>query len=112
MSHITLSSDAYGSFPVFDENGQVIRYGVGKPDTLLYMVKTMITKHQWSIEEAFSLVTRNVANVYKLGKKGGIKVGNDGDLLVFNQKWELEYVFANGKEMKTPDWVKKGMFEN
>lgn len=111
MSQVTLSSDAYGSFPYFDDDGQVISYGVGKPDTLLWSLKTLVTTQGWTMEEALNLITKNVATVYQLGRKGQIQVGFDGDLVLLTSDFKIEYVFAKGKEVVVPGWVKKGMFE-
>lgn len=38
-SHITVSSDAYGSLPKFDNKGNLIGYDYGRPDTLLTVLK-------------------------------------------------------------------------
>jgi beta-aspartyl-dipeptidase (metallo-type) len=111
MTHVTLSSDAYGSFPFFGDDGQVISYGVGKPDTLLYMLKLLVTQHSWTMEEALSLITKNVASIYLLNKKGQIQVGSDGDLVLLDTDFKITHVFAKGKEMLVPGWVKKAMFE-
>jgi len=111
LNHVTLSSDAYGSFPKFDEQGNPISYGVGKPDTLLFMVKTMVTQYGWTLEETVSLITKNVATIYHFPKKGQIQAGFDGDLVLLDSEWKPTYVFAKGKEVMTPGWVKKGMFE-
>jgi len=111
LSRVTLSSDAYGSFPNFGEDGQVISYGVGKPDTLLHMLKVLVGQHSWSMEEALSLITKNVASIYLLPKKGQIQVGSDGDLVLLDGDYKITHVFAKGKEVLVPGWVKKGMFE-
>eukprot|EP00002_Diphylleia_rotans_P006888 TRINITY_DN1632_c0_g1_i2.p1 TRINITY_DN1632_c0_g1~~TRINITY_DN1632_c0_g1_i2.p1 ORF type:complete len:469 (-),score=105.60 TRINITY_DN1632_c0_g1_i2:3099-4505(-) len=111
LERVTMSSDAYGSFPKFDDNGNTIGYGVGKPDTLLKTVKTLVVTHRWSVQDAIRIVTANPATAMKLSGKGRITVGQDADILILDSQWNLQYVFAKGQKMKTPTWIKKGMFE-
>ena len=41
-----------------------------------------------------------------------IAVGSDADILVLDSEThELKYVFAKGKLMRTPDWVRGSAFE-
>jgi len=112
MAQITVSSDAYGSFPTLDEDGNVIGYGVGKPDSLLNTLRALVLQRGWSLAEALPFFTANPARVYKFATKGQIAAGMDGDLLVLNPaNLAVEYVFARGRAVKTPTWIKKGMFE-
>jgi len=44
--------------------------------------------------------------------KGTIEKGRDADVLVMDKHTlAIKYVFARGEVLKTPTWVKKGMFE-
>lgn len=41
-----------------------------------------------------------------------IAVGKDADLLLLHSKTlELQFVYAKGKLVRTPDWTQGGMFE-
>jgi len=111
MSKVTLSSDAYGSLPQFDENGRLVGYEMGLPIALLDQIRTMIVKHKWTIEESFSLGTRNTATFLQLEQKGELQKGRDADLLLLSSSsLDLEYVFASGKMILSPDATAQGMF--
>ena len=111
LSHVTCSTDAYGSAPVFDENGKLLRYSAGDPRALIRLVRKLVLSFQWSIEEAIQIATINPANVLKLEKKGRIAQGADADILVLDSATlNLHYVFANGEMVRSPTYVKKDMF--
>lgn len=44
MAKVTLSSDAYGSLPEFDADGQLIGYGVAQPSSVLTQIRAMVFK--------------------------------------------------------------------
>ena len=111
MSHVTLSSDAYGSLPVFDDAGNLLYYGVAMPDNVINLLRKLVLDYGWSIEEAFRLVTTNTADILLFDDKGRLAVGKDADILVLDPKTlAVQYVFARGAFMKTPTWVATGMF--
>ena len=111
MSHVTLSSDSYGSLPDYDANGILIGYGVASPSNLFNQVRTMIMDYKWPIELAFSLATRNTASYLGFVNKGEIQVGKDADVLVLDPATlDLQYFFANGKMLKSPTATATAMF--
>lgn len=109
LSHVTISSDAYGSFPVF-EQGRVIRYDYGRPIALLRTLRTLIVEKKWDVETAIKLCTQTPATFLELNKKGQLKPGYDADLLVLDNGFNLQYVFAKGEMMKNGTWTKEAMF--
>eukprot|EP01100_Stratorugosa_tubuloviscum_P004120 TRINITY_DN2014_c5_g1_i1.p1 TRINITY_DN2014_c5_g1~~TRINITY_DN2014_c5_g1_i1.p1 ORF type:complete len:438 (-),score=201.07 TRINITY_DN2014_c5_g1_i1:200-1513(-) len=109
MSRVSISSDAYGSLPLFDDQGILIGYGVASPAAVFQTIKNLVLKG-WPLEQALPLATTNPASFLAFSKKGQIKVGNDADFIVVNENLEIQYVVANGKILKTPTWVAKGMF--
>eukprot|EP01102_Stenamoeba_stenopodia_P013100 TRINITY_DN41_c0_g2_i1.p1 TRINITY_DN41_c0_g2~~TRINITY_DN41_c0_g2_i1.p1 ORF type:complete len:465 (-),score=122.95 TRINITY_DN41_c0_g2_i1:1453-2820(-) len=112
LTHVTLSSDSYGSFPVLNSGGAVISYGVGLPNAVLYTIQELILKGEWPINLAFQLATSNSANFLGFAGKGEVAVGNDADILVLDpsQGLELQYVFALGEMIKNTTWTKTAMF--
>lgn len=112
LNHVTISSDAYGSFPVFDETGTLIKMDVGKPDSLIKLFKSLYNDFQWKLEQILPLFTTNPASILQLPRKGIIKQGYDADLLIFNQDLDLESVIAKGQILKSQDYIKKGKFED
>jgi beta-aspartyl-dipeptidase (metallo-type) len=66
----------------------------------------------WELHEAVQFFTSNPARFLGFQNKGQIAVGYDADLILLDSSMSsIQYVFAKGQIMKTPTWVKKGMFE-
>eukprot|EP00884_Botryococcus_braunii_P017364 jgi/Botrbrau1/4310/Bobra.0232s0002.2 len=83
LGQVTVSSDAYGSLPVFDEKGKLIAYEVASPGNLFRFFRELVLKDGWPLERALPLVTRNPATVLKLKKKGEVLLQNFGCLMVW-----------------------------
>ena len=110
--HITMSSDAFGSRPRFDEKGECIGLTYGTPK---YLHKTLqgLVRRGLPLNEALKLLTSTPANLLgKTGVKGCIAQGADADLLVLDDAMEIDSLFARGK---TALWqgrvLMKGKFE-
>lgn len=111
LSHVTLSSDSYGSLPVYDSNGNLITYSVASPMNLLNQIKTMITQYHWDITSAFSLGTSNTASYLGFLNKGKLQAGKDGDVIILNpNNYSLQYVFAKGNMLKNFNQTASAMF--
>lgn len=112
LSRVTLSSDAYGSLPVFDSKGELIGYGVGSPLVVLDTIRNLIINHSWPVDQAIQFNTVNVATVLGLPTAGRLAEGGPADLVILNKtSYVVDYSFARGQVLKTPIWVKRGMFE-
>lgn len=82
------------------------------PDSTLGTIQKLVLKHAWPIEEAIQFSTSNPATYLNLKGKGFVAEGYDADLLVLNATdLTLSYVMGKGQILKTPTWVKHGMFE-
>lgn len=112
LSHITLSSDAYGSQPRFDENGKCIGLTYASPKYLHKTVQVLVKKGM-PFEKAVRLLTTTPANLLgKTGIKGCVAVNADADLLVLDDSLEIDGVFAKGQEALWQKELKmKGTFE-
>lgn len=111
LSHVTVSSDSYGSLPVFDSTGRLITYSVASPMNLLNQIITMITQYNWDITTAFSLATSNTASYLGFTNKGKLQNGNDGDIIILNPNtFAVQYVFANGQMLKNITHTSTAMF--
>lgn len=109
---LTLSSDAGGSLPVFDETGNLVSMGVGSVKSLHHGFKNACAA---GVEPSTALkaITSNVAETYHLQSKGRIAKGYDADLLVLDANYDICDVIAGGRfMMKNHNIVKTGMFEN
>jgi beta-aspartyl-dipeptidase (metallo-type) len=99
LDRITISSDANGSLPVFDKEGNLIRLTVAHQKSLLKNFKFLVTEKILPIEKALRLFSTNPSNLYKLDHKGEIREGKDADLILLDQNYDLTGSFARGQQM-------------
>lgn len=110
--HVTMSSDAYGSQPRFDDKGECIGLTYASPK---YLHKTIqgLVKRGMPLEEALKLLTTTPANILgKTGVKGCVAQGADADLLVLGEGLSIEGLFARGRTaLWQGETLMKGKFE-
>jgi beta-aspartyl-dipeptidase (metallo-type) len=94
--NITMSSDAGGSMPIFDEKGKLIKLGIGYPGTNIEILKGLIEAGV-SIETALIPFTSSPAKLLKLGRKGHIQEGFDADIVLFDKEFKVHTVIAKGR---------------
>lgn len=98
LERMTLSSDANGSAPIWNEKRELIGMGVGRMDTLWATVRALITEGLMSPPDALSLVTSNVARALELyPRKGCLAAGADADLTLLDGAWNVDSVIARGR---------------
>ncbi|HET6890426.1 MAG TPA: hypothetical protein VFH31_04935, partial [Pyrinomonadaceae bacterium] len=72
----------------FDNHGDPTRLTVSSdasfssPGTLYEQVRGCVLEHGFSFEQILPLVTANTARILKLGAKGALNLGTDGDIIV------------------------------
>lgn len=112
--NITISSDGYGSWSKYDESGNLIKMGVSSVSSLHKEFKTMINELDFSIEEALTYITSNVAKGLEVyPRKGCISEGSDGDILLLDENLDIDTVIANGKVMiENKEVLVYGSYEN
>ncbi|MCX8014109.1 MAG: amidohydrolase family protein, partial [Rectinema sp.] len=115
FERVTFSSDAGGSMPIWNEElSRILGMGIGKPDSLLHELKTLVQAYRMPLEQALLPLTRTPARLYGLeGKKGELKEGSDADLLVLDSdSLSIREVIAHGTVMlRQGKLVRKGYFE-
>lgn len=94
---ITLSSDAGGSLPDFDEKGNLKKIFYAKPYSLLYEFKDLVLKENLSPLDAIKFVSTNSASFFKLPFKGKIEENYDADIILLDEKFNLHSLIAKGK---------------
>lgn len=95
--HVTLSSDAFGSQPRFDEKGECIGLTYASPKYLHKTIQILV-QNGWKLEDVLKLLTSTPAHLLaKDGVKGCVAEGADADLLVLDDKLEIDSLFARGK---------------
>lgn len=110
--HVTMSSDAFGSQPRFNEIGECIGLTYASPKYLHKTIQSLV-RRGLPLEEALKLLTSTPADILgRKGQKGCVAEGADADLLVLGEGLEIESLFARGK---TALWkgnvLMKGRFE-
>ena len=113
VEQITLSSDAQGSLPIFNERRELVGLGVGSVKTLYREVRDAITEEGVEIEDAIKTITSNVADALKLNKKGRLAKAMDADLVMVNSSdLNISNVIYKGREVFSEGkLLLKGTFE-
>lgn len=99
LERITLSSDANGSLPVFDERGAYAGMRVASMSALLDDWRAL-AGGELGVSRALELVTRNVARALGLtGRKGALVEGADADVLLVDDALAPTALFARGRRL-------------
>ncbi|MFH0894070.1 MAG: beta-aspartyl-peptidase [Bacteroidota bacterium] len=110
--NITFSSDACGSLPGFDENGNLIKLEMGLPSSNFRELMDCVYTEGMTLDKALPVLTSNSADILKLKNKGRIEPGKDADIVLLDGK-NIVHVIGNGTFfMKDGKIVKKGSYEN
>lgn len=97
LDRISVSSDANGSLPVYDENGALAGLGVASQRTLLEQFRAIVRNGVVDLAAAAALFSTNPAEFYGLSGKGRIEAGADADLLLLDEDLEIVHVLARGR---------------
>lgn len=108
---LTLSSDAFGSFPVFSPDGECSGLSFSTPCSIHRLLRLLVRERGESLERVLKLVTVNPARLYRLSK-GCIAPGYDADIVVYDEDMGIYAVIAKGKlAAKEGRALIKGRFE-
>lgn len=97
IEHITMTSDAIGSLPDFDEQGRLIKLAMGQPKSIFDEMMETHLQEGLALEQALRIVTSNVADALRLPRKGRIAVDMDADLVVLDHDHSVHSVMARGQ---------------
>nr|WP_319488936.1 beta-aspartyl-peptidase [uncultured Caproiciproducens sp.] len=113
VDRITLSTDANGSAPRWNEKKEMIGMDVGQITALHNVVKTMVLEYGVPLAKAILPCTATVAGALELfPRKGCLKVGGDADIILLDKDYDINTVFAQGElMMQEKEILKKGHFE-
>lgn len=125
----SVSSDAFGSYPTYDEQGQLLQYKVRTwwywslvsrrhqmtlPSNLLHLLWKLHGERGWPMADLVPLLTANPAS--RLGLRAGrLAKGRPANVVVLDPAgpWERpQWVLAQGRVVCTPAWTQGGMFEH
>jgi len=93
---VTVSSDAGGCLPSFDEEGRVVAMDVGRPSALGDTLKELLACGQ-PLERILPAFTSNPARLLMLPRKGRLAAGSDADLSVLDSEGGVQDVMARGR---------------
>ena len=112
LEHITMSSDACGSLPEFNEKGELVRILSARLYATWRETAEAVRDEGLELTQALATVTRNPARILRLPGKGSIEVGNDADLALVDESFQMRTVIARGALfMADGEIIKKGTFE-
>ncbi len=114
LQNITMTSDACGSLPDFDEHGNLIKMAYGLPKSIFIELRDAVLQEKLELEKALRVITSNPADILKLHYKGRVRVGKDADLVIMTKRdMEIDTVIAGGEIMvKEGIVVVKGLYEH
>ncbi|MDI6618605.1 MAG: beta-aspartyl-peptidase [Clostridiales bacterium] len=100
-ANVTMSSDGFGSSPIFDNKGKLIKLGIGSVKYEYTEFRDAVLKENIPLATALKPLTSNTADILKLNrKKGRIRKGLDADYIIFDEKdLSIDSVVAKGKIM-------------
>jgi beta-aspartyl-dipeptidase (metallo-type) len=108
---VTISSDAGGCLPCFDEHGRVCGMDVGHSGALLETLNELVARGL-PLERALPAFTSNVADLLRLAGKGRIAVGGDADLVALDAQGAARDVWLGGvAHLRAGEVLRRGMFE-
>jgi beta-aspartyl-dipeptidase (metallo-type) len=109
---VTISSDAGGCLPCFDEEGRVCSMQVGACGALLEALGTLRAGGM-PLEIALPAFTSNPARLLRLPGKGLVETGADADLVVLDATGGAWTVIIRGRlHVQDGVVVRRGTFEN
>jgi len=112
IEHITMTSDAFGSLPLFDADGNLLRLEMGLLTSLYKEMCEIVLREQLDLTTALRTVTSNPARVLKLSNKGRIFEGADADICLIDNQLQLHSVMALGSwMMRAGQLIRKGTYE-
>lgn len=108
---VSISSDAGGCLPCFDEHGRVCGMDVGHSGAMLDTLNELLARGL-PLQRALPAFTRNVADLLRLPGKGRIAVGVDADLVALDAQANVRDVWVGGvAHVRAGQPVRRGMFE-
>ncbi|PSL51368.1 beta-aspartyl-dipeptidase (metallo-type) [Salsuginibacillus halophilus] len=112
ITQISFTSDAQGSLPAFDEQGNFTGLDVGRVTSLFDAVRQCVQEKGIPLETAIQTITTTPAKAQQLREKGRIAKGFDGDLVLLDQDLTIQTVIAKGDVlMEEQTLLRTGTFE-
>lgn len=110
-SQLTVSSDGGGCLPTFDRDGVLLHMDVGSCAGLLATLTEVGTRGlAWTA--ALPMMTRNVAQLFRLPSLGNLAMGSLADLVVLDAALRPRWVRSGARWlMRDGEVLSRGLFE-
>ncbi len=111
---ITMSSDANGSLPKWNEKKEIVGMGIGMMNTLYGAVKSLVKDFGLSLREALAPCTENVvAALNMFPYVGALQSGSRADMLILDDNLEInDFILAGNFVMRDKKRTLKINFED
>ena len=112
LNKITFSSDGFGSWSNYDDEGNLIKIGYSPVNTGIKAIKEIVESGE-SLFNAIKPFTSNVARALKLDKEiGYIRKNYLANLVLLDENLDIDTVISNGKfMMEDKNILVKGTYE-
>ncbi|MDI6697524.1 MAG: beta-aspartyl-peptidase [Candidatus Saccharicenans sp.] len=97
LTRVTVSSDANGSLPVFNRQGELVALTVASQKDFIRAFREVVKENILSLEEAAAVFSGNAADFYRLPGKGKLTPGYEADLLLLDDSLQPKYVLSRGR---------------
>lgn len=113
VERLSMSSDANGNMPFYDEAGRLEEVVVQAVTDLTEEFRDLVLRHGVPVEMALRVASTSPARRLGLaGRKGSLAPGADGDVVVLTDSLEVDIVVARGRVMvEGGQPVVHGLFE-
>lgn len=110
---ITISTDAGGSMPKWNDKKQIVGMGVGQVTTMHETVLDLVREQGLPLEQAVKFGAEHVAKALELyPRKGAVAAGSDADLLILDSDLSIRSVIAGGRFLQRDgNILARGVFE-
>jgi len=97
LERILISTDAWGSKPVFD-NGQLVSIERAGEDPLLKTFRKLVLDHSLPVQQALKPFTSNVSDYFGLKNgTGHIREGEKASFVLFTSDFNIKKTVSNGR---------------
>lgn len=112
LKHITMTSDACGSLPDFDDQGNLLKLEMGYPKSIFDEMRDTVLQQKLKLEDVLAVVSSNLADILWLYNKGRIEPGKDADMVAIDNDFNIIHLFAMGQTMiENSNMLRKGSYE-
>lgn len=92
----------------------------GSSKGIIYGIKNLVEQLHLPIEEVVKMSSLNACNIYGIKNKGSLKAGNDADLVIIDDNYDVLKTFSEGKlvydvnvdqNVFNPEFLKENLIE-